>query len=606
LFDPHIRIKNGCRPLVDPDRRTKIMDLIRKGIFRYEAENWIRYLDLTEEAAHFLREVSSLPIQAPVSKHAEAWIRLIDKWLAHRGRKEDIVEGLLSYLTLLRDWNCDISIEYFLEIITSLVRERKKDMVPGVRVADAEAGRGLSAPAVIILGLHDGFFPPSQPTFQLLTDAQREKLEDRTEFPLAHSKVRHKESFCSLFSELIGAATAVLVLSRCHSDADGRERSPSLFYTAAQEVLRNICGVNPPIQKQTGDVIPDDDEILSSRELKIASVYKCFNRWETTKPVAGISILRSPYFRMRLKDEYKRYTQPKGGTWDGRGMKISDRLPLETWRTKGLRVTALEDYKSCPFRFFAEHILGLKPVREAVTPTPEQRGTLWHGVLTKFLKEFIVTGQLPSQERLKEIAIEELDGLRDQIPKPFFEALEKEVILLCGKIHSAEQREAMEWVPLKVEEDIKLKASEWGGEGFLTDLIVIMRPDRVDKARADPEKLRVVDYKTGGAPGPKEVREGLHLVLPLSSGVLGAQEFVFLRALEYTTEGKYGASCRAPSQNLPKIDEAFRIAKDYVLTALQEMSEGHFTVDPYDSSACQMCGRQAFCRKGSMRITYRS
>ena len=49
-----------------------------------------------------------------------------------------------------------------------------------------------------------------------------------------------------------------------------------------------------------------------------------------------------------------------------------------------MSATSLEEYATCPFRFFMHHVLGLEPVDEPEEPlelSPLDRGRLYHAVL---------------------------------------------------------------------------------------------------------------------------------------------------------------------------------------------------------------------------------
>ncbi|MCS7223112.1 MAG: PD-(D/E)XK nuclease family protein [Armatimonadetes bacterium] len=608
LFDPFIGRSGKRSPLIPLNRQSGVAKRIRERMYLRGADNWIAYLDADEHVADFLREVSQLPGQASFAAHANAWSELIKKWLWDREEHQEVLEKFLSCLYSLSQWECVVGWDTLADLIGSEVCQETKDRAPGLRIAHAESGRGLWAPVVFILGAHDGSFPPSPPAFQLLTERHRMILQKHTNFPFAHSRERYFRSYCNLLWELIGSANCALVISRCHSDADGKERSPSLFYTALWDTVGAVNPDRELIKRQAGDVLPSDNEILSQREKSMVRVYHFFHSSTQNNPLSGIGILNCDSFRQRLTDEYKRYTRPQEGPWDGKEIGLYQTDWSDLWREKEVRVSSLETYQKCPYRFFAEHLLRLYPVRERWSPMdPLFLGSLWHCIVTSFLKELHGKGCFPPLDELQKIATETIEQYKDKIPNPWWELLRQEIVSFCEQIYNAEARQADQWKPVKVEEDIKIKAGELLNiPNNLSDLMLVMRPDRQDCSSLEKTKLRIADYKTGSAPQPKDVREGLHLVLPLAAAAVGAIEMVFLKLLEYRHKtGDYRQSCQLPSREL-SLEKAIETAKEAARSALTGIANNVFTVDPYDEWVCRSCQRQALCRKGSLRIGYRS
>lgn len=197
--------------------------------------------------------------------------------------------------------------------------------------------------------------------------------------------------------------------------------------------------------------------------------------------------------------------------------------------------TTLERYARCPFLFFAEKVLGLKP-QEEETPEiqPKDRGTIIHAILERFYErhgDAFRTAVLTRDARKRIEAI--VDALLDEVLT--------EHAALVGR--SAEglrpfQRAAMRqmaWQVIRTEldgaaalpEPLFPRVNEWAfGERPEETLVVPVEGEapariggRVDRVDADDAGARfvVVDYKTGRSVGSigKGLREGTHLQLPL-------------------------------------------------------------------------------------------
>lgn len=223
---------------------------------------------------------------------------------------------------------------------------------------------------------------------------------------------------------------------------------------------------------------------------------------------------------------------------------IRDRFTREK-----LSPTRLERYAECPFRFYAEKVLGLKPVEEE-TPElqPKDRGNLIHYVFERFymrcMEDFRKAVTDAGHERhLKKIIGELLD----------------EVIAENGDILSRTARGlhplqrstmfTMIWQVIRMElglaRNISLplypKQFEWAFGTSAADTLKIPidgespalvggRIDRIDTDDNDSRFL-IIDYKTGSSVGPvkNEIMHGLHLQLPLY--IEAARRFLYPNAL---------------------------------------------------------------------------
>ena len=177
--------------------------------------------------------------------------------------------------------------------------------------------------------------------------------------------------------------------------------------------------------------------------------------------------------------------------------------------------TSLENWATCPFRYFLGYVLrlsALEPAEEGEFISPLERGSLIHKILERFIGEAANDGGLPAADegwrpvqrrRLMEIAEEE------------FDAAESRGVTGKSLLWGLAKRDILADLETFLEEDEKLREGAGTGEiavevtfGFggdtpeVTDAETGLRfrgkIDRVDVS-ADGRSALVIDYKTGSA-----------------------------------------------------------------------------------------------------------
>lgn len=174
-----------------------------------------------------------------------------------------------------------------------------------------------------------------------------------------------------------------------------------------------------------------------------------------------------------------------------------------------LSASRVEEYETCPFRYFCRYGMGAEP-RQIARLDPAQSGTVIHHVLEKLVEKFSDRGiqNVPREERyaairkvLSEYAEKALGGLDDKALRfnYHFNRLAKTVDTLLDRL--AAEFENSCFTPCDFELEIadgkeipayKIELPDKGEisiHGFI---------DRVDEFELDGKKyVRVVDYKTG-------------------------------------------------------------------------------------------------------------
>ncbi len=206
--------------------------------------------------------------------------------------------------------------------------------------------------------------------------------------------------------------------------------------------------------------------------------------------------------------------------------------PAPELRNVVIRVTALDRLLGDPYQFYAQTILGLRPLQPlAADPfsDPALRGTLVHEILDHWHKARADNPGLA----LAPFAAAHFTAARVH---PLFRALWQPRL-----IAALERFEA--WVSTDAGEGRTVLASEISGEMTLDGVKVMGRADRID--RLADGSLAIIDYKTGRVPSKDEVKAGYALQLGLLGLIAQAGGFAqkgvaagAVNAFEYWSFGR--------------------------------------------------------------------
>jgi hypothetical protein len=254
-----------------------------------------------------------------------------------------------------------------------------------------------------------------------------------------------------------------------------------------------------------------------------------------------------------------------------------------------------KDMAACPFRSFAKHRLGARPLEETdLGLSYRDRGTTVHKALE------VIWAELGSHAQLMELSPGELDALiargadaaAAKLGPGIGRELEKQRL----------QRLLAEWL------NIEKSRSEFSVAGIETEraiaiagLQVNVRADRVD-ALPDGREI-ILDYKTGqlksrGWEGERPDEPQLPLYCVTNERPVAGAAFALIRTGELQFRGSGAA---LPGMVKMKIDpplpfdaqiEEWRRVLEHLA---QEFRAGHAEVDP-KPGACDNCGLRALCR----------
>ncbi len=409
---------------------------------------------------------------------------------------------------------------YVEQMTTAVLRERynvREEFGAGVLITSIDETRGLSMGTMVIAGLVDGEFPaPYQPEV-FLSAGRRKDRERRWQW---QNRYQFYQAITNWADHLY------LTYPR-------REGECELVRSSFVDSLLQIADTErweEPDRLPFGDALYSEDEVLAwgvAREEGAAGI-----------PPDLLPVLEE--VRHAVSIEQGRMVQDAlpgyAGVLSG-SISPTARERLERLAGSPVSVTQLETYARCPYQFFAERLLQVRPqpdLEEELTAL--EKGSLLHEALFEFFEGRREEGKPPlaacTEETLAE-AVEKLSGileskLRDlDIPDAFWQ-LDAELLLggsagrqsFVREFLRAEQKRAVASVPAWFEVsfggkrgrnfDRQLSRDEPAEVGSLR-----LR-GKVDRVELGDGFFTIIDYKTGEIRASLEdIRRGVSLQLPL-------------------------------------------------------------------------------------------
>ncbi len=381
------------------------------------------------------------------------------------------------------------SLDLALSILRSLpVTLGSGDEVGVVQVTSVRRARARRFQVVFLLGLVDGEFPGPSRAPGLLGMRPRRALLDGDGGPLLPAE--NSSDDASLFALAVSRAWQLLYLSARDSEDDGTEVLPSPFWTEARRLLG---GAGAELRRGLQDVVFTPADAPTPREFLRA----CAALGAVPADTAGAGLFRSlPPWECR----------PVALRESGVLARLSSR---ETFSA-----TEIEAYAGCPYRWFAERVVGLNTMEESLGGL--QAGSVAHRVLREVYGKLLEGGA----ERLTPAL---LDTALASVPT----ALESASCEVRENFDESETRLLLSEVGRRVRWFLTFDARSGSGLSLLelesslpvlgVDLEGFKLTGRIDRIDMDPAtgSIVVIDYKYGfDANGPDLAKKGA-LQVPL-------------------------------------------------------------------------------------------
>jgi ATP-dependent helicase/nuclease subunit B len=352
--------------------------------------------------------------------------------------------------------------------------------------------------------MNEKLFPRYVREDPFLRDRQRVVLESTLGYKIDEKLAGHEEELL-LFELLSRSASHRLYLSYQRADETGRVMAPSSFIAMALRDSRFIGRPEVTVPRRLTQRIseqPAIQDLLPAEELALG----CLLQGHDARPVFNAMGRDQALFEQGLATlRIIERESPELGPFDG--MVGAPALGSSETANRSFSPTALERYATCPFQYFAEKVLRMKPVQRLHhDPLPPlMLGTLVHESL-RVSYERLVLLQWPE----------------DQLTEARVQSTVNEAVTDTFAAHAASQGtgHALLWT-LACEQVTGLVAAavfsdqaEYGSTGFRplafeaaaqgsvplesetspVSLKIHGTLDRVD-FRAEPPAIRIVDYK---------------------------------------------------------------------------------------------------------------
>ena len=416
---------------------------------------------------------------------------------------QNIIE-ILDEIVLVFDED-KITIDKYNQILKIGFKNSNLTKIPGTQdqviMGDVDRSRSHKVKAIFIIGLNDGEFPSVRKDEGFLNDSDRDILkQDGIELAKGTIDKLYEDSF-NIYKAFT-TAEKKLYLLYSSSDMQGKALRPSML-------INKIKKIYPMIQEQS-DVIEKKSEILNKKttyEELIANLSKLKDQDSIDK----IWYYVYDYYKKDAEWNEKLQQSLKGLSYTNIPEKIEqnniDRLYGNTLVTS---ISKLERYRSCPFSYYLQYGLKIRPQEELKIQTLNT-GTFIHEVIDEFFETVKSQGiklEEITEEQLSEIINKIIDAKLGQNKNYIFTSTAKyrALVVRLKKII----KKALKYIIGTIVQsrfEVLGTEVEFGDKGkykpirlTLDDgkrIEIIGKIDRIDTAQGEDGKyLRIIDYKS--------------------------------------------------------------------------------------------------------------
>ncbi|MGH9760233.1 MAG: PD-(D/E)XK nuclease family protein, partial [Blastocatellia bacterium] len=536
-----------------------------------------------------------------------------------------------------------VDIDELLLVLTSRLGELsippQKRRYGKVFVGPAEAARGMAFDVVFIPGLAEKLFPRKIAEDPILLDDARKKLNVEG-LPQQNDRLEAERLLLRLSA---GVARDRVYLSYPRIDIEqSRARVPSLYLL---EAFRAAEGTLPDLDRlerlaRTGPKIrlgwpaPEDPSVaIDEAEYDLALLSPMIGAGATSKSkgtetaaaivdsagAAHYLLTANPHLARSLRRRARRWLRRwtvEDGLVDpddlARGALAAHQLAARSYSPTGL-----QNYASCPYKFFLQAVLRLQPLDEKAaleTIDPLTRGALFHDCQFEILTELRRRALLPlspdkigqAMEIADRLAKEVADGYRDNLFPAIPRVWEDGMNAILADLREWLRRSAYltdGWIPHMFELSFGLAdrdrphqdpASIDSAVEIIGGLKVRGSIDLVERRRDGV--LRVTDHKTGKIYAKADVVVGGGRVLQpvvyalVCEKMLG-QKIDSGRLYYCTSDGGFS------ERVVPFDEDARNAAASVVETIGRALEEGFLPAAP-EKGSCSRCDYRLACGPG--------
>lgn len=416
---------------------------------------------------------------------------------------QTIIEILDEIVLVFKDDK--ITIDKYNQILKIGFKNSSLTKIPGTQdqviMGDVDRSRSHKVKAIFIIGLNDGEFPSVRKDEGFLNDADRETLKQNG-IELAKGTIDklYEDSF-NIYKAFT-TAEEKLYLLYSSSDMQGKALRPSML-------INKIKKIYPMLQEQS-DVIERRSEILNKKTTYEELIVN-LSKLKEQDSIEKLWYYIYDYYQKNSEWNEKLKQSLKGLEYTNIPDKIDqnniDRLYGNTLVTS---ISKLERYRSCPFSYYLQYGLKIKPQEELKIQTLNT-GTFIHEVIDEFfgtVREVGIKLEEITEEQLSEIINKIIDSKLGQNKNYIFTSTAKyrALVIRLKKII----KKALKYIIGTIVQsrfEVLGTEVEFGEKGkykpirlTLEDgkrIEIIGKIDRIDTAQGEDGKyLRIIDYKS--------------------------------------------------------------------------------------------------------------
>jgi RecB family exonuclease len=526
--------------------------------------------------------------------------------------QSDVLERLGKGET---DWSWASAIAEVEAILNELPVRPAKAAPGSVRLTTVDLADGARAEHVILADLVEGSFPARSAVRSFLALRPGDTPEAAGRASFAREMAR--------FLGVLGMARSSVRFVYPTTDAKGQEllRAGFLDDLLARLSAGAAGHCHSAIPRLHPALIDHPDLAGSPTELRVRAMALAGERGQLDD-LAGLAgdPAHRPVLRGAAAALFAHQRRVRGtpfGEYDGLLKDGAARLELDSEFGSAYRFSPsqLETYLSCPFQFFSKYVLKLKVVedRDELDEDATRRGSQLHDILESFETLVRESGDEQSPEQLAEI---ELNSLRNREPAGASELdlgrweIERERLERTFGQYLVQRRAyqrsgVLPFLPVRLEFD-------FGGEneGFPVlelaqggrRVLVRGRIDRIDVAETEAgTRFRVIDYKSGSAPGVSDVKQGVMVQLPLYA--MAVQRLLFPEGQAGLFDLGYWSLRRDGFKSIAfaswEQDQVSLV--EHVLAVVDRLRRGEFVVQSRNECCESYCEYRGVCRVRQVR-----
>lgn len=435
------------------------------------------------------------------------------KWLEENGlidlaneyvESYNIILEILDEIVLIFQED-KISIDTYSKILKVGLKNSELGKIPAtqdqVTLGDVDRTRSHKVEAVFVIGLNDGVFPSVNKDEGFLNDTDREQLKnDGMELAKGTLENLYEENF-NIY-KVLTTAEQEMYLSYASSDGEGKALRPSIF-------IHKIKKMFPKLAEQS-DVIHKKYEIVNQNityEELLEKLYKLKNKEDIEKLWYAVYdwYKQNPEWNTRLEQDME------GLTYTNVPKKLKkenmDKLYSNTLHTS---VSRLEQYRRCPFSYYLQYGLKVKP-KEELKIQSFNTGSFMHETIDEFFKYVHENGlnlaeleEIDIQKIVSKIIDEDLELSKNYM----FKATVKYTILV-RRLKKIVSKALKYIIQTLIYSDFTIKGTEveFDTKGEYKPIRLELEDgkrieitgkiDRIDIAKEeDGNYLRIIDYKS--------------------------------------------------------------------------------------------------------------